>query len=163
MVLRRAHPLKVIQDPSTWKNIPPCVTMAITDIFSHVMTGDETLYDFEVKTNDRLHKLQQSITKQTKYMEALDNRFKEMLKIKVDALAHDNNERFKGVENRVKDCREQGYNNAMAIKVNNKTLTEQLKNMQEESDKDQLKYKEAVTARDLQIEEIEKLIQENHN
>ena len=50
------HPL-LIEQPETWNNIPICVTDTIINIIKTIIQGDESLIDFQVKTNDRLYKL----------------------------------------------------------------------------------------------------------
>jgi hypothetical protein len=54
--LIRSHPLRG-EEPTSWKNIPPCVTNAISHSITSIIAGEESLFDWQMKTNERLHKL----------------------------------------------------------------------------------------------------------
>ena len=54
--LLQSHPLKG-QEPSQWKNIPPCVSTAISHIITSVIAGEESLFEWQMATNARLVKL----------------------------------------------------------------------------------------------------------
>lgn len=59
-LILQTHPLKC-EDPSTWNNIPVCVANAITNIVECLCENDESLFDYQITNNNRLHKLQEQI------------------------------------------------------------------------------------------------------
>ena len=59
-LILQTHPLKC-EDPSTWNNIPICVANAITNIVECLCDDDESLFDYQITTNNRLFKLQEQI------------------------------------------------------------------------------------------------------
>jgi hypothetical protein len=56
------HPL-LEETPTEWKNIPIPMVNAIKNMIGVKIASDESLWDYQVKTNERLYKLQDQITK----------------------------------------------------------------------------------------------------
>ena len=55
------HPL-LAETPEEWNNIPICLTEAIVNIIKTTIESDESLFDYQMKTNDRLYRLQAQIS-----------------------------------------------------------------------------------------------------
>lgn len=55
-MLTKKHPLKC-EDPENWNNIPVCVAESVSHIIQWVIEGDESLFKFQMSTNDRMYKL----------------------------------------------------------------------------------------------------------
>lgn len=50
------HPL-LSEQPEDWNNIPICVSDAIINIIKTVIQGDESLFEYQLKANDRSYRL----------------------------------------------------------------------------------------------------------
>ena len=82
-LLIKDHPL-LPHKPSEWKNIPACVSSAISDILKHIVGSDEVLFEFQAKTNERFYRVQDQISnlkdrlkhQNMKFISEMDNRFK---------------------------------------------------------------------------------------
>ena len=61
-ILTAWHPL-LSYHPDQWKNIPVMVVSSIKDIIASIILGSENLFEFEIKQNSRMHKLQGQLTK----------------------------------------------------------------------------------------------------
>ena len=55
-VVTREHPLR-LEAPEEWKNIPACLALAIKNIIAHVVIGNENLFEFQTKQNERLYRV----------------------------------------------------------------------------------------------------------
>lgn len=113
----RTHPLRAIEDPSTWRNVPPCVTSAITAIFKHSMEGDGALYDFEMKTNERLLKLQTAITKNKEVSTEFMKESKQTLEARVKVAEARADARMKVFEQKISDLSEKVLSNQVHLKT----------------------------------------------
>lgn len=60
-LVRTEHPLLHIVEPDSWKNIPLCLVDAFKALIKVLHDGDKQLYDFQMKTNERLYKLQRQL------------------------------------------------------------------------------------------------------
>jgi hypothetical protein len=43
--MKGEHPL-LLEQPSTWNNIPICLTVALTNILNHIIDSDNELFDY---------------------------------------------------------------------------------------------------------------------
>ena len=45
------------ENPLSWNNIPSCVAQAVHNIITHIVSGDDTLLNYQIDTNNRIYKL----------------------------------------------------------------------------------------------------------
>lgn len=145
------HPLKIIEDPSTWRNVPPCVTNAITLIYEHAIQGDSTLFDYEVKNNERLLKLQNGIYKNRETQANFEQTIKAQLEKRVKVAEDRADARMKTIEAKLSDTAEKNLANTINLKTSNIAINKQITVINENIE-DITKKLEA---------EIEKTYQEN--
>ena len=60
-LVKTEHPLLYIVEPDSWKNIPLCLVDAFKALVKVLHDGDKQLFDFQMKTNERLYKLQRQL------------------------------------------------------------------------------------------------------
>ena len=60
-LVRQEHPLLHIVDPDSWKNIPFCIVEGFKAMVKVLHEGEKQNFDFQVKTNERLYKLQKQL------------------------------------------------------------------------------------------------------
>ena len=95
------HPLS-IEKPDTWNNIPICLTVAISSILSHIIDSDAELFEYQMKTNDRIWKLQDQVSRHKKRNDADRERFAKEIEARMQAQQESTGVKFADMEREVK-------------------------------------------------------------
>ena len=92
----------LLDKPGDWNNIPICLSMAITNILNHIVDSDKELFDYQMKTNERIWMLQDQVTRHKKRAEADRDRFARDIDAKLKSTSDANNIKFTEVESNVR-------------------------------------------------------------
>lgn len=99
--MKNDHPL-LLEKPSEWNNIPICITMAMTNILNHIIDSDKELFDYQMKTNERIWMLQEQVTKHKKRVEADRERFAREIESRLKATTDATKVKFTEIESNVR-------------------------------------------------------------
>lgn len=103
-LVKTEHPLLHIVEPDSWKNIPLCLVDAFKALIKVLHDGDKQLFDFEVKTNERLYKLQRQLDQRKEKAATSEKQLTSDINKQINELKDKNDRELREHDNLIRIC-----------------------------------------------------------